>query len=116
MYAIGNIVRMSALDNTKVVNIRYETADVYCGRGTPLGNRFGGKGKSRMGSIARYREWFQNRVDSDPAFRAYVLSLTGKRLGCHCKPLPCHVDVVVEWISGRCDEASHARPQPFPER
>lgn len=83
---------------TRAVNIRYEACDVYCGRGTPLGNIFMMPGSNRDTAIKRFRASFLPHVEADPAFRSYVLSLAGKRLGCHCKPLPCHLDVVVEWV------------------
>jgi hypothetical protein len=34
----------------------------------------------------------------DRQFFTRVLDLYGKRLGCFCKPKPCHGDVIVEWL------------------
>lgn len=83
---------------TTVVNLRYESADVYCGKGSPLGNQFMSSHANRQTAIERYEHWFLDNVRLHPEFRAYVLSLAGKRLGCHCKPKPCHVDVIAAWI------------------
>jgi hypothetical protein len=81
---------------TRVVNIRHESCDVYCGRGSPLGNP--NAGGNRETNIRRFMNSFRTRVEAEPVFRQYVLSLRGKRLGCHCKPLPCHLDGVAEWV------------------
>jgi hypothetical protein len=84
---------------TVVVNKRNkEPYDVYIGRGTPFGNKYEiGKDGTRNDVIAKYREWFHKKL-ADPWFRDRVLELRGKRLGCWCKPDPCHGDVIVEWL------------------
>lgn len=84
---------------TTVANIRHAACDVYCGRGTPLGNTFMRPGGNRASAIKKFEEDFLHRVESDCEFRAYVISLRGKKLGCRCKPLPCHLDPVVAWLS-----------------
>lgn len=58
------------------------------------------------GIMAAYRAYFLAAVTPggkgyDPEFRAAVLALKGKRLGCFCKPGPCHGDVIVEWLEAR---------------
>lgn len=83
---------------TTVVNIHHERADVYCGRGTRLGNHFMNGRRSRKAAIVRYDDWFLKKVTTDQEFREHVLSLRGLKLGCHCKPLACHLESVVEWI------------------
>jgi len=91
-----------------VVNLKRECYDVYIGRGSPFGNpythlrgatRAEFKVASREEAIERYREYFLNRVEHDPVFREQVLALRGKRLGCYCKPLPCHGDIIVGWLN-----------------
>ena len=52
----------------------------------------------RVSAVKRYRAYFQRRVARDPEFKRRVLGLKGKTLGCFCKPLACHGDVIVEWI------------------
>jgi len=91
---------------TRAVNISREFADVYCGRGSPLGNTFTNGRRSRAAAIRLFREDFAERIEMFPDFRAYVLSLQGKHLGCHCKPRPCHLDCVVEWIEAYCPKAA----------
>jgi hypothetical protein len=85
---------------TTVVSMRYDTADLYCGRGMPLGNPYMiGKNGNRAGVIKLFAADFLRALDRDPEFRVYCLSLFGKRLGCHCKPKACHLDPVADWIN-----------------
>jgi hypothetical protein len=93
---------------TRVVNLRYESADVYCGKGSPLGNQFMQPHANRQTAIDLYKHWFLDRVRWCPEFRVYVLSLAGKRLGCHCKPKPCHLDFVALWIDANRPDAEHS--------
>ena len=37
-------------------------------------------------------------MESDPEFRAKVLALRGKRLGCWCAPAPCHCDIIAAYL------------------
>ncbi|WNZ62248.1 DUF4326 domain-containing protein [Myxococcus sp. MxC21-1] len=30
-----------------------------------------------------------------------MLTLRGKRLGCWCKPGPCHADILAEWVDAQ---------------
>jgi hypothetical protein len=86
------------VQRTSVVNIRNEKCD-FCGaRPSFLGNPYEiGRDGTRDAVIEKYREWFKKKLTS-PVFRDRVLSLKGKKLGCWCKPLKCHLDVVVEYI------------------
>lgn len=83
-----------------VVNLRAEkdwgqANDLYIGRGSLLGNPFRiGVHGPREVVIAKYRGRWELR---SPADRTAILRrLTGKRLGCYCKPADCHGDVLVE--------------------
>ncbi|OJH40372.1 DUF4326 domain-containing protein [Cystobacter ferrugineus] len=59
----------------------------------------------RMGPEAdafeSYRWYLELRTRHDPAFLADVLALRGNRLGCWCKPGPCHADVLAAWVDAR---------------
>jgi hypothetical protein len=91
-----------------VVNINSEPFDVYGGRAGNgydgwLGNPFrvfAGK-LTREKSISLYRSYFARRIEQSPGFRKRVLALRGKRVGCFCKPLACHLDVVAEWVNAQ---------------
>lgn len=45
--------------------------------------------------LHHYRIHLLDRLRSDPGF---LEPLRGKVLGCWCKPLPCHGDVIVELL------------------
>jgi hypothetical protein len=84
---------------TTVVNVSREKCDVYIGRPGPFGNPFViGKNGTRQEVIFAYSRYFSLRVETDEAFKAKAVTLRGRILGCHCKPLPCHGDVIVEWL------------------
>lgn len=86
---------------TSVVNIRSEKYDVYIGRAGRGKNGYFGNpftNGSRQDVIDAYRTYFYERLKNDEAFLKDVISLRGKRLGCFCKPLACHGDVIVEFL------------------
>jgi hypothetical protein len=82
----------------KVVNKYKSPYDVYIGRGSPFGNPFViGTHGDRAEVIRKYKAWFTKQL-SDHNFYQQVQQLRGKTLGCFCKPLPCHGDVIVEYL------------------
>ena len=91
---------------TTVVNKRNEKYDVYIGRPSVFGNpmRIGEKihqkpePVTREEAVAWYKKYFYNRLETDSEFKQAVESLRGKILGCYCKPLACHGDVIVDYF------------------
>lgn len=88
-------------ETTTVVNVRYNPYDIYIGRGSAgrrssvWGNPFHiGKDGSREEVIAKYRVYLLSRPD----LLARLPELRGKRLGCFCKPLLCHGDVLLDLL------------------
>jgi hypothetical protein len=78
---------------TTVVHCRRDFYDVYIGRPSRWGNPFViGRDGDRAQVIAKYREW----ILKNPLLLQQLPRLRGKRLGCWCKPLPCHGDVLAE--------------------
>jgi hypothetical protein len=82
-----------------VVNLRKEPFDVYIGRDGHgqdgyFGNPFPGE------PLERYEAWFLSRCANDTQFRHRVETLRGNRLGCFCKPGPCHGDVIAAYVNG----------------
>ena len=69
------------MKQTEVVNIRHAACDVYIGRA--------GHGEDG---------YFGN------PFRQRIHALKGKRLGCFCKPYPCHGDIIKEYLDTLDDE------------
>ena len=92
---------------TTVVNLRKEPYDVYIGRAGKGQNGYFGnpfdKG-TREENIQDYKDYFYNRICTEPEFRRRVLELKDKRLGCFCKPKPCHGDVIAEYLNNLKDE------------
>ncbi len=81
-----------------VVNKSRGSYDVYIGRGSEWGNPYRvGVDGTRENVIAKYREYLLG----NKKLLAALPELDGKRLGCHCKPLACHGDVLAELLAER---------------
>lgn len=94
---------------TTVVNIRRERCDVYIGRAGHghdgyFGNPFPIVLTRRHETLDQYRAYFLDRIAADPNFKARVVALDGKTLGCFCKPASCHGDVIVDWLRARAEK------------
>ncbi len=86
---------------TRVVNVRREACDVYIGRPSKWGNPFIiGRDGTREEVIEMYRHY----VLTHKELMRELPELRGKRLGCFCKPLACHGDVLVELIEKTTEE------------
>lgn len=91
---------------TKVVNLKTDKYDVYIGRtGRGQEGYFGNPFRltqdlDRHMSIKAYEFWFYRRLARDPEFKRRIDGLKGKTLGCFCKPLVCHGDVIVAYLEG----------------
>ena len=90
---------------TSVVNKRFKKYDVYIGRGSKWGNPFrmciDG---TREEVIIKYYQWLKGQISSPngkspPKLEDAVQELKGKVLGCFCKPLACHGDILVEVLN-----------------
>lgn len=93
-----DVINMKSNSETKVVNLRHEKYDVYIGRGSKWGNPFKiGVDGTREEVIEKYKQYIMNRPD----LLNDLEELRGKRLGCYCKPKPCHGDVLVELLENK---------------
>ena len=82
-----------------VVNLKYETYDVYIGRPGPFGNPFRLNHENERDQILdRYRAWL-NKPHMKWLRDKMRAELRGKVLGCYCKPKACHGDVIVEIVN-----------------
>lgn len=118
-----------------VVNLRREPYDVYIGRagrnrppsqwgnpcvvGRPLSQRCldlirpqdlpthlrVGRRISRDDAIDLYRLYLEKRLETGSLTTQDFSRLMGKTLGCFCKPLPCHGDVIREFCRRLCRPA-----------
>ncbi len=78
---------------TKVVNVRFESYDVYIGRPSKWGNIFMiGQDGTREQVVKKYENWIRNK----PKLMKELSELKGKRLGCYCSPRLCHGDVLIK--------------------
>lgn len=93
--------------NSKVVHCKKESYDVYIGRPSKWGNPFTHKQdgktlakyvvKTREEAINAYREWIT--IGDGKELLKCLGELKNKVLGCWCKPLSCHGDVLIELIN-----------------
>jgi hypothetical protein len=87
--------------NTKVVHCEHEKYDVYIGRPSKWGNPFSeGKDGTRAEVIEKYREY----IMSNKELLDQLDELEGKVMGCWCKPLPCHGDILIELLIQRIND------------
>lgn len=103
------------MKSTIVVNVQTDEFDVYIGRrstrardvrchtASEFANPFKvgpwlGDAQTPADAIAMFEQDLRLRLALDPALKARLLALEGKRLGCWCKPKACHGDVLVKLI------------------
>lgn len=107
---------------TTAVNVRVQDFDVYVGRAalrardprchvaSEWANPY--RVQESIGeTLDRYSDWLDRKLADDPAATGRLLSLRGKRLGCWCKPNPCHADVLIRKIEELSARASRAEPK-----
>ena len=80
------------MSSPRVVHCKKESYDVYIGRPSKWGNPYViGKDGTREEVIKKYEDYI---VHSQLLLE--IDELTNKVLGCWCKPLPCHGDVLLQ--------------------
>jgi len=93
-----------------VVHCKKENFDVYIGRPSKWGNPFS-HGidrqtlakfivKDRSEAVKAYRDWITTGAGKH--LMRDLHELKGKTLGCWCKPLACHGDVLSELVLEHC--------------
>ena len=65
-------------------------------RQSKWGNPFAIAGHGRAAAIELYEGWLTGYLLT--VDRSFLEPLRGKRLACWCAPLPCHGDVILEWL------------------
>lgn len=79
----------------EVVNKNKSQYDIFIGRPSKWGNPFElGIDGDRKEVIQKYKEYLQDNIELLNSLE----ELKGKRLGCFCKPLDCHGDVLKEFL------------------
>lgn len=75
-----------------VVNIKYQKADIYCGRPSVFGNPFIiGRDGTREQVIDKHYKWLMTQPKLIVRIKR---ELSNKTLGCFCAPLKCHCDIL----------------------
>jgi len=100
-------LRCITVEISQVVNIdKQNDYDIYIGRGSGFGNPYaiGEDGDDRDEVIRKFKYDFDRDFLKDN-FKARLLKYRGKQLGCHCKPMSCHGDVLVEFLNSYDDGA-----------
>lgn len=110
---------------TTVVDMRFAEFDVYIGRaGTTIGGDVKPGESGYFGNpfrlphesmraivLEKFKVYFYERLERDKFFKARVLELRGKVLGCFCHPMPCHGHVIAEYLNSlpcpNCGVALH---------
>ena len=81
----------------KVVNLRNENYTVYIGRGSKFGNPFKiGRDGNRQEVIDKYIVWVLNHPSNSELHKAIYNLPKDVILGCYCKPLACHGDIIIK--------------------
>lgn len=90
----------------RVVNIKNENYDIYGGRPGKFGNPFIVGIHGKIGEcIHLFREWFYSNDSHVVNMRRDVLNIpNGSRIGCYCKPLHCHCDIIIEYYNSNIME------------
>jgi hypothetical protein len=84
------------MTDSRVVNLRHEAYDVRIDRRSKWGNPFKiGPDGTRDEVIAKYHDYILARPELLARMHA---ELDGRTLGCWCKPLACHGDILVELL------------------
>ncbi len=100
------ITRVVNIDREKQYSNRSSTSTYeYIGRGSYWGNPHSmfENGDTREEVIRKYEYDFQFDKFPNKA-KDKVFELAGKRLGCFCKPYPCHGDVLAGFLNSYDDE------------
>ena len=88
------------MSSPRVVHCKKESYDVYIGRPSKWGNPYKiGRDGTREEVIKKYEDYIVHTA----AFRE-IDELAGKILGCWCKPLPCHGDVLLQLANPHLQE------------
>lgn len=95
----------------KIVHCKKEPYDVYIGRPSKWGNPFTHKDdgetlakytvSSREEAVESYRDWIENGEGKH--LLKDLPELKGKTLGCWCKPLSCHGDILKSLVEKYCE-------------
>ena len=91
---------MVRLMSTKVVNRYKEDFDIYIGRDPRIGNtKWGNPFKDPNMTLSEKLQRYESYIRKNQELMESLGELKDKRLGCTCKPKPCHGDILVKLVN-----------------
>lgn len=90
--------------DTRVVNKRQEYDTLRIDRRTKWGNPFIFRPRINATSRADAIEKYEDYIRSSPWLMRSLPELLGHKLGCWCKPLPCHGDILIKLLKEKYGE------------
>lgn len=85
-------------DVCRVVNKYQSDFDINIQRGTIWGNPFTREEYGEQ-AIPMFKEYFFSKIRSGEITKHHLEVLRGMRLGCTCKPLSCHGDIIAKVVN-----------------
>lgn len=96
-----------------VVHVGRDICDVYIGRdfggwaGSKYANPFPiDRNHDREEALTRYAGWLRREIQAGRITAQELSALDGKRLGCWCKPKPCHGDILAQFVEWAVKEVA----------
>ncbi|EOK5705063.1 DUF4326 domain-containing protein [Vibrio fluvialis] len=100
-----SITRVVNINKDPIYNNKANTDKFeYIGRGSPWGNPYpiGVDGDDRCEVLRKYKYDFDHNNFLNIT-KEDMLRLSGKRLGCFCKPFDCHGDIIADYLNSYDD-------------
>ncbi|EQA7786885.1 DUF4326 domain-containing protein [Acinetobacter baumannii] len=82
----------------RVVNKYSSEYDINIQRGTIWGNPYSSEEYGNQ-AIPLFKNYFVNLIRDGKITRNHLEVLRGQRLGCSCKPKPCHGDIIANIVN-----------------
>ena len=88
------MTKVYEIPETTIVNVKFQPCDIYCGKESKWENPYI---LHRDGDRNQIIEKFANHL-LKTGLIGEIEELRGKKLGCHCRPQRCHLDVIVDLL------------------
>lgn len=82
----------------RVVNKYSSEYDINIQRGTIFGNPYSFEEYGDQ-AIPMFKEYFISLIRDGKITKSHLEVLRGQRLGCSCKPKPCHGDIIAKIVN-----------------
>ena len=95
---------------TKVVNIEDNRHAIYIGKKTKerdksyFASPFSfSPNEDRELTLKKYSDYFYYRIEIDSIFLGEIMKLKNRIIGCTCKPLACHGDIIANFLDNELE-------------